>query len=94
MTATMTSGAVVEVKVGSVVEPDSWRACGQLVASDWDQAEFRLTSPTYAGVAVPVNVTITGRTVQRRSGCLVVRVQVEFVNEDEPNVTRGGWLVL
>ena len=84
-----------DVQVGSVVKIDSWRISQVLESSDWEAAAFRI--PTTNGVirSLAVNVTVTGRTLQRLSGGgLWVRVRVEFVGDGEPSTYAGGWLLI
>jgi hypothetical protein len=83
-----------EVKpvAGAIVEPDEWGFPSHLVACDW--ATFRLLSVRYEGVAYACNVTITGRTFQRRRGGLWIRVKIDFINDAEPTTTQGGWMMV
>lgn len=92
-----------EIKVGTAVITDARHERGgcfeALVAcEDWDAAEYRLPGVSADGYALPalaVNVEVTGRKVRydapKLRGTPVVRVAVTFVNEDEENVTVGGW---
>lgn len=83
--------------VGSYVEldTDSRHYFGEhlMACDDWDAAEFRIPV-TSLRVPAAVNVTVTGRTIQRRGpgGGRWVRIRVTFVGDGEPNVNRGGWL--
>jgi hypothetical protein len=66
---------------------------GRLKPSTWDKAQFYL--PTNSGGPIKelaVNVTVTGRTLQRMQGDLFVRVKIEFVGDGEPSTFTGGWL--
>lgn len=92
----------VEIKAGSRVTADTFNVLGPLVeADDADReilgASFRL--PSWIGevegfVGPPVNVTITGRTVQWKLGSPRVRVRIEFVDDGQPSTFAGGWLWL
>lgn len=87
-------GNEVEVKVGSCIRPDGWRFGERLTVSDWNKAQFRLPTGSSGPIkSLAVNVTITGRTWQRREGDLWVRVRVEFVGDGEPSVFVGGWML-
>ena len=87
-------GNEVEVKLGSCIRPDGWRFGERLTASDWNMAQFRLPTGSAGPIkSLAVNVTITGRTWQRREGDLWVRVRVEFVGDGEPSVFVGGWML-
>lgn len=81
--------ADVEVRVGRVVEPDRWKVGGTLVACDWDAAPFRLVGHH---AYYPVKVAATGRTTQRRQGCLWVRVRITWVHDGAPETFSGGWM--
>jgi hypothetical protein len=87
-------GQQVEAKVGSYVVPELWRIGGRLMPSDWEPAQFRLPTGQAVVTSVAVNVTVTGRTMQRRQGSLYVRCQVEFVGDGEPSTFSGGWLLV
>lgn len=101
------NGRTVRPQIGSFVEPDGWRGRGEmLVASDWDEAQFRIPTsiradgpylPTPSGyVEVAVNVEITGRTLRWRGwnrGGSWVRVRIEFVGDGEPSTFSGGWMI-
>ena len=80
-------------EVGSLIRPDGWRFSERLVESDWSEAEFYLLTGHCVGIQqVAVNITITGRTLQRFDGDLWVRVKIEFVGDGEPSVFHGGWM--
>jgi hypothetical protein len=82
--------------VGEFVKPDGWYVGGELEASEWEKAEFRLGTWRAGGVKMrlAVNVKVTGETVQvREGGFLAVRVAITFVGDGEPDVTVGGWKV-
>jgi len=61
-------------------------------------APFRLPSSRYSDVAYLCSVQITGRTTQVRprqdKGTLWVRVAITFHNDDGPNTTQRGWMVV
>ncbi len=85
----------VKATVGSLVWVDGWYSntiATKLIESDWEAAEFRMPSNRFDGVAYPVNIRITGRTAQRRSGSWMVRIEIEFVKDGEPNTFGGGWM--
>lgn len=87
-------GRQVEVKVGSVIKPDGWSLAQRLEDSYWSEAAFRIPTSRLAGItSIAVNVTITGRTLQRREGSLWVRVQIEFVGDGEPSTYHSGWML-
>ena len=88
-------GREVEPAVDSYVVPELWTFGGRLRPSDWDKAKFYL--PTNSGGPIKelaVNVTVTGRTLQRRQGSLYARCQIEFVGDGEPSTFTGGWLLV
>jgi len=80
--------------VGSYVVPELWRFGGRLTASDWDKAQFYLPTNQPVVKEVATNVTVTGRTLQRRQGSLYVRCQIEFVGDGEPSTFSGGWMLV
>lgn len=94
----------VTPRIGSYVQPDAWKHGEKLVASDWDQAQFRIPTGIRAGgaftmtpsgyVEIAINVEVTGRTWQRApyTGTLRVRCRIEFVGDGEPSSFSGGWL--
>lgn len=91
----MIYGREVEPKVGSYLVPEQWRFGNRLKPSSWDKAQFYL--PTNSGgpvKEVAVNVTVTGRTLQRRTDSLYVRCKIEFVGDGEPSTFTGGWLLV
>lgn len=81
------------VQPGKYVEPDSWAIGSCLEEDETGMAAFRLRSARYAEIAYPVNVTVTGRTYQRKHGSLRVRVQIEFVHDGEESTVHGGWML-
>lgn len=87
-------GNEVEVNVGSIIRPDKWRFAEKLVASEWDAAKFRIPLSSNGPIkSLAVNVTVTGRTYQRREGNYWVRVQIEFVGDGEPSTYSSGWML-
>lgn len=87
-------GNEVEVSVGSVIKIDGWRFAEKLIPSSWEPAQFYI--PTSSGGPIKqlaVNVTITGRTWQRREGEYWVRVKIEFVGDGEPSEYTSGWML-
>lgn len=85
-------GREVEPTVGSYVVPELWRFGGRLQPSDWEPAKFYLPTNQTVIKAIAVNVTVTGRTLQRRQGDYYVRCQIEFVGDGEPSTFSGGWM--
>lgn len=83
----------VAPKLDSVVRPDGWAWAGRLVRSDWDRADFYLTTNSGGPIKeLAVRITITGRTIQRREGDYWVRVRIEFVGDGEPSSFTKGWM--
>ena len=87
----------VKATVGSLIWVDGWYSntiATKLEAPDWyeEMAQFLMPSNRYDGIAYPVNIRITGRTAQRRSGTWMVRIEIEFVKDGEPNTFGGGWM--
>ena len=90
-------GVTYRPVVGSKVTTDSRLAKGwgwsTLLSSSWDEAPFKLSG----GSPVPaqaVKVRVTGKTrrdAPRLTGVPVVRVQVTFVGDGEPDQVVGGW---
>lgn len=62
---------------------------------DWNGAEFRIESGPLA-VMLAVGVKVTGRKVRWDHACKepVVRVKVEFPDEDEPSTFASGWMIV
>lgn len=93
MDAVIIYGTRIEPKVGAYVVPEQWRFGNLLQASDWRRAQFRL--PTNSGgpiSSLAVNISITGRTIQRRQGDNYIRVNIEFVGDGEPSTFASGWM--
>jgi hypothetical protein len=90
-------GNEIEVKIGACIRPENWPFGSRLIASDWDQAEFRLPRPNAFPndpiQSLAVNIVITGRTWQRREGDYWLRVRIEFVGDGEPSAFAGGWML-
>jgi len=92
-------GREVRPEVGSLIELDDRDHIGELLREGDD-----FTCPGYPGCDfrfpinfgpikdVAVNVKVTGRTRQIRTGSHWVRVQVEFVGDCEPSTFAGGWM--
>lgn len=94
----------VNPRPGMYVAPDGWRgASGELIRSDWSEAQFRIisgtpaTSPTDSGMIEPaINLTLTGRSVQfaPHNRAPRVRVRIEWIGDGEPSEYSHGWLYL
>lgn len=87
----------VEVKVGSSVLVDSWgKSRTYLKESEYPElGAFRVQSSAYTDVAYLANIHIVGRTVQLRGGEAMVRIRIDFVNDDEENGSSvKGWAVV
>lgn len=82
----------VTLKVDKLLFIDGWKFGVRLLKSDWTKAQFRVQSQT--GLQPAINLTVSGRTVQRRNDTHVVRVKIEFVGDDEPSTFHYGWLEL
>jgi hypothetical protein len=69
-------------------------ACRRLRSCDWwDKADFAWDVFARGPIKeVAVNVYVTGRTVQWKSGCQLIRVKVEFVGDGEPSTFANGWM--
>lgn len=85
---TQIDGRDVTVNAGRLVRPEQWGWAMPLAACEWDGAAFRLPSANFPDVRLAVNVTVTGRTIQKG----FVRVQIEFVGDGEPSTFCGGWM--
>jgi hypothetical protein len=88
-------------KVGSFICFDDHNSSGPNSAgeylqscNDWDRAQFRFPV-TSLRIPYAVNVAVTGRTVQVDNyHNRWVRIAVTFVGDDEPDVTRRGWMLV
>lgn len=80
--------------VGSRVQPDGWANSSNLVASDWDKADFRLPSARFTDVAFAVKVSMSERS--KKVFCVgnqvKVRVQIVFVGDCEADTVVHGWM--
>jgi hypothetical protein len=52
-------------------------------ACEWDGASFRFPHAFQPNPSLAINVTITGRTIQRKGECHWVKVQIEWVGDGE-----------
>lgn len=58
---------------------------------DWDRADFRWPDPVFGEArGIACNVHVTGRTRQMFQGVATVRVQIEWVRDDEPSTFTKG----
>ena len=93
-------------QVGACVELDDCRIGEGLLegdradvlhnCSEWSGCDFRWPNPVPAwrtSRAIAVNVSIVGRTLQRRAGCYWVRVRLEWVGDCEPSTFSRGWML-
>ena len=87
--ATVKEGSVIQLPSGRMeqLKLDHSEPC-----PGWPGAQFRLPCPI--GRMIAVNVTITGRTIQRRGGADWVRVKLEWVGDCEPSTFSKGWLLV
>ena len=94
----------VEPKVGSVVKFDDSRRLPErllegddYVDSGFPGCDFRYPNPVREWAtsrAIACNVTVTGRTTQRKDGANWVRVLVEWVGDCEPSTYSRGWMLV
>jgi hypothetical protein len=79
-------------KLGDFIKLDDRDFGTNLIASDWDAADFRLPGSLQA---LAVTVEITGRKVRHDSPLneAAVRVRVTFVHDGEPDTTASGWMI-
>ena len=90
-----------DIQIGDYVQPDGWRGMGSLlcegdtyVDSSYRGSNYRVQSG-FPGLSYPINITITGRTLNYRLFRKpAIRVKIEWVNDGEPNTDGLGWLVL
>lgn len=92
--------ASITAQIGSRVITDARLANGliveKLIASDWTEAPFRLTS-SHTGIDLAVKVEVTGRLVRFDSplSAPAVRVRITFVADgDDEDVVSGGWMLV
>lgn len=85
----------VQPRIGDTLYPDGWAPSSTyLNPSDWDKAEWRIPSARYSGIGLAIRLRVTGRTVQRKHGNLVVRVEITWVGDGEPDTYSKGYLVI
>ena len=90
-------GSKRQATIGSVIMLDTGRVEQLLDCDDWDRADFRFPNPVQGwevSHAIACNVHITGRTIKfnASTGDFHVRVQIEWVRDDEPSTFSGGWM--
>lgn len=111
MTTTFAASKSVEVenwdvtpKVGKVIFFDG-ELSRELLASEYpDHAPFRLYSSTMTALAGKrtgnwCDVEVTGRTIQRKFGLLVVKVKVTWLDDDGGSTgvvigSSSGWMTV
>lgn len=93
---------LVKPKIGDFVAPDGWQPDGW--TADGSRLEPSAVAPQECGRfwlpvnsrgpirGVEVRVLVSGRVWQRRHGRDAVRVRIEFLDDDAPPVSTGGWL--
>ena len=86
----------VQPKLGDTLYPDEWAPSSTyLNPSDWDKAEWRVPSARYQDLpGLAIRLRVTGRTVQRKYGNLVVRVEITWVGDGEPDTHSKGYLAI
>lgn len=85
----------IQPKIGDTLYPDGWApSLTYLNPSDWDKAEWRVPSAAYPWVNLAIRLRVTGRTVQRKHGNLVVRVEITWVGDGEPDTHSKGYLAI
>ncbi len=89
-------GNDVEIRAGRHIVIDGWGSIGQTIRADEvGFATYRI--PTASGGPVQslaCEVTLTGRTLQRKMGSYYVKVNVNFVGDGEPDVNVPGWMFI
>src|SRR4051812_15140603 len=89
-------GNDVEVRPGRHIIIDGWGPVGQTIRADEvGFATYRI--PTASGGPVQslaCEVTLTGRTLQRKMGSYYAKVQVLFKGDGEPDVATSGWMFI
>lgn len=85
--------ANVTLQPGKQLYVDGWDIFSRgLKPSEWEKAQFRLESRT--GLWLAVNITLTGRTIQKKNGQSVVKCKIEFVGDGEPSTFNSGWVFI
>ena len=90
--------AIATPKSGYYIQLDGWKRCGQLRGSDgysddsFPGCQFYMHSVGGIESKRAVNVKVTGRTIQYKSGIGMVRVAVELVGDGEPSSFEKGWM--
>ena len=87
-----------EVKPETLILVDGWEKMLTTIQESEvpELGEVRIKSPTIPDVAALANVSITGRTLQRRNGyySFFVRVAIEFIRGDDLETSHSsGWLI-
>lgn len=84
---------MLEVKVGTYLEPENW-GIGDCLRPGLDGfCQFYL--PTHSGGPIKelaVNVEITGHKPRWRQGAWYMRVKIIFVGDGEPDTITRGWV--
>jgi hypothetical protein len=87
-------------KVGDCIYREN-HSCGELllagdnpVDSSYLGSMFRI--PTYDKLipTYPINIEVTGRTLQFKDSAYRIRIKITYVHDGEPNTFGNGWLLV
>lgn len=89
-------GRTHTLQVGSYIEPEGWFLGNCVESSEWDKAEFFLSTYSTTPKRLAVNLVVTGCDFQYRphSDARWVKVQIEFVGDGEPSTFISGWWMI
>jgi len=82
----------IRAEIGNFIAPDEWKIGAALESGNF--ASFELPSSNIADIKYPVNVKVSGRTVNYSNYGKRVRVQIEFVKDGEESTFSGGWMTI
>lgn len=87
-------GNEIAPKIGSFIKPDYWPTGERLTEGD-SFSTFRIPVSSDGPIkSLAVEIQVTGRTVQRKSGNYHVRVKITFPGDGEPDTVTHGWMMV
>jgi hypothetical protein len=84
----------IEITEATRVRVDGWKFFTSIEKSEWEAADWRIQSINYDWLKLAINIRITGRTIQYREGCAMVRCEIEWVGDGEPSEFAKGWILV
>lgn len=82
----------VRPAVGRWIKPDGWD-CGSSLTEGDSFSTFRIPTQSNGPIKdLAVEIRVTGRTLQRKWEMRLVRVEITFPGDCEPDTVTHGWM--